>query len=227
MKQCVINFAEGSWYPKGQHRLGESLKSVGFTGDYIQWSSSGQLGCPTHSQVPYAFKTWALMNARAKGYDQAFFADASLYAVRSLEPLFAHITFNGYLFEEAGHWTGTWCKDAALATLEVTRDEAMKIPMLSAGAVGFDFNNGRANTFLERWHALAQDGITFPGPWNNANNNASNDSRVEGHRHDMTAASVLAYKLGMPLVSGGTFLAYVGGCYGTPKSSTCFHLSPA
>ena len=44
---------------------------------------------------------------------------------------------------------------------------------------------------------LAVDNITFPGPHNNDNLLASKDRRVKGHRHDQTAMSVIAIRLGM------------------------------
>ncbi len=226
MSRAIINFAEGAWYPYGQERLKRSVMEHGWDGDFVGWTSSSDLGCPPHSQVPYAFKTHALVNARAQGYESALFADASIYAVKPFDLVFTIIENEGYFFEEAGHWTGTWTTDAALEQMGLTRDEAMKIPMLTAGFVGLNFSSDIANAFLDRWHELALDGITFPGPWQNRDGAASDDPRCEGHRHDMSAASVTAHKLGMKLRTNGDTLAYIGPGYNDPRETVCFHLNP-
>ena len=226
MKKCIVNFAEGAWYPKGQARLKTSLEQVGFDGDFIGYKSHVQLECPPHSEVPYGFKPHALYKAMKMGYDLAIYADASIFARKDPAEIFNVVNSEGYFFEAAGHWTGTWCKDEALESLKVTRDEAMKIPMLTAGFVGLNFHSMKALTFLDCWLYYARDGISFPGPWWNKNQEASADPRVQGHRHDMTAASVLADRLAMKLHECGTYLAYVGKQYAKPKDSVIFLLQP-
>jgi len=226
MKKVVINFASGAWYPKGQVRLGKSLKDTGFDGDFIGVQTPSRIGSPTHQEVPYAFKTYLLIHCRKSGHDQAIYADASIYAVKTWEPIWAIISDQGYYFEEAGHWAGTWTKDSVLKRMGITRDEAMTIPMFSAGFVGLDFRNSLANEFLDRWHAYAMDGDSFKGAWNNKNGQMSKDPRCKGHRHDMSVASILAWQMKMKLGEGGQFLAYRGPGYGNPKESVVAYLQP-
>ena len=228
MKICLINFASPvGWYPKGQQRLADTARKTGFTGDLALYQREAQLGCPAHGLVPYAFKPYALDRARVDNYDVAFYCDASVFIVRSMSDVINHLLAEGHFFEEAGHSAGTWCKDAALATLKATREELFNVPLFTAGCMGLNLRHPRSLEFLRQWLAFAQDGITFPGPWSNGRSEASADPRVHGHRHDMTAGSVIAHRLGMSMLPGHTFLAYTGGSYATPKPSTIFHLHPA
>lgn len=224
MKKVVVNFAKGGWYPRGQDRLRKSLDGSGV--DFIGIKNPSDVGAPEHSVTPYAFKTFCLNHCKRLGYEQAIYADSSIWAEKPWDPIWEKITEQGYYFEEAGHWTGTWTTDTALARLGITRDQAMRIPMFSAGFVGLDFRNDIAKKFLEEWHKYAVDGECFRGSWDNSNNSCSSDPRCQGHRHDMSVGAILAHKLGMSLGRGGTLLAYIGPGYNTPPESAVAYLQP-
>jgi hypothetical protein len=226
LKRAVCNFASGKWYPRGQERLRHSLIKVGFKGDVLRCQDPKKIGSPTHAQVPYAFKTHSLMNAMNRGYDQAIYADSSIWAVKPWTPVWDIITKQGYYFEEAGQWTGVWTKDSVLRKFGITRDQAMTIPMFTAGFTGLDFRNKRAVEFLREWHRFACDGESFKGTWGNENGQMSQDKRCKGHRHDMSVASLLAWKMGMKLGKGATFLCYIGPAYRPPKDTVVAYLQP-
>lgn len=226
MRQAVINFAQGAWYPRGQERLRKSLINTGFTGTFIGYTDHAAIYSPPHSKVPYAFKTFALMDACRRGYKQVIYVDSSIYAVKPWKPIWDIIDQQGYFIEEAGHWVGTWTKDSVLQKMGITRDEAMKLPMFTAGFTGLNFDRSIGVNFLMEWHKYSKDGESFCGTWGNENGQMSKDLRCKGHRHDMSVASILAHKLGMKMSKGGTYLAYIGKGYGTPRSSVVAHLQP-
>jgi hypothetical protein len=225
--KVVCNFASGAWYPKGQVRLCQTLKDTGYEGEFLVSQNPNDIPCPTHQEVPYAFKTHILMKALNLGYDMAIYCDSSIYAVKPWNPIWELIEKNGYFFEECGHLAGTWTKDSVLKRMGVTRDQAMSIPMFSAGFTGLNFKNEKAVEFLRQWHGYACDGDSFKGQWNNKNMAMSRDPRCQGHRHDMSVASIIAWKMGMPIGRGGTYLAYIGPGYGTPAETVVAHLCPA
>lgn len=225
MKKIVVNFASGTWYPRGQKRLQDSLKKYDDC-EFVGFQSHNEIPCPSHKETPYAFKTFSLMKMKEYGADMAIFADASIYAVKSWKPIWDIVAEQGYYLEEAGHWTGTWTKDSVLDKYGLTRDEAMKIPMHSAGFTALNFHNKTAVEFLEKWHEAAQDGFSFKGNWTNKNQTESSDPRCKGHRHDMSVASILAHQLGMKHGSGGQYLAYIGAVFGEPKETVCAYLRP-
>ena len=207
--RAIINIATpNAWYPKGQQRLRQSLQGENFLG-YIGEHS---VNAPKHSQVPYAFKPFALDWLRQKGFTSIMWLDASMYAVKSLEPLWDIIETKGWLMEEGGHWLGRWCNERALRNMGITREQANAIPMYSAGMTGLDLNNEKAVNFLNEWLRFAKDGETFKGSW-------------QDHRHDMSVASFLAWKLGMDYECGGTYLSYIGEVYGKPSDTSIIHLA--
>lgn len=226
MIRAVVNYASGAWYPKGQKRLRESMAIAGGGAEFIGFTDHKNFGSPSHQEVPYAFKTYALKYCLDKGYDEVIYADASIWAVKSWKPIWDMIDKQGYFFEEAGHYVGVWTKDSLLERMGLTRDEAMRIPMFSAGFTGLNFRNDKAVEFLNRWHSYAQDGDSFIGAWDNKDGRMSGDPRCRGHRHDMSVASILAWKMGMKLSPCGTYMAYIGSSYGTPKDSVVACLRP-
>lgn len=194
-KRCIVNFATHR-YSRSQRRLRDSLKSVGYAEPFELWECEYPPGCSNHHQVPYAFKTHCLKQAQKSGFEVLLWLDASMYAAKHPESVFRTIEDQGYMMEYAGQWLGWYSTDAFLAKHGVTRDEAMKIPMVSAGFLGLDLRQPVAVEFLDRWHAMAQDGVSFLGPWKAK----GADPNYKGHRHDMTAASLLIHQMGLKMV---------------------------
>jgi hypothetical protein len=147
------------------------------------------------------------------GYNQILWLDASVYPVKDITPVFDWLTEKGIFMEEAGHWAGTWSPQYVLDYFNITKEEAMKMPMFAAGYVGFDFRNPISQEFFAEWKEAMLNGM-FKGSW-------------DVTRHDMVCASIIANKRGLlPLYSaGGQFFAYIGEAYGTPKDSVVFHLA--
>ena len=195
---CIINVAIGREYPRGQDRLEASLSKFGAPSARLYWRNRLPPGSPSHQRVPYAFKPYAFRFAQRAGYELVLWLDAALTAIKPLGPIFARIESEGYFFPLNGAWiTGQWCSDLALAKFGKTRAEAMQYPHIMACCLGLNLAHPLGRAFLDAWQEKADDGASFPGPWDNKNGAASSDPRVLGHRHDQTAASFVAYDLGM------------------------------
>lgn len=203
-----MNVAVNHWYPKGQDRLRESLGKVGFKGDFIGWKNAYPPGSPTHEQVNYGFKPYAINEAIIRGYDCVLLLDASCWAIRPLEPIFEEIEKTGYVFSDCGWKLGQWCSDRALSKLGLTREYALTLRMISSGFVGLNFRNSKASKFADLWLDFAKNSDTFTGPWKNEQGEASSDSRVLGHRHDQTVASVIIHRLNMNIITSPLYFAY-------------------
>lgn len=199
MKKCIINFANGGWYSAGQERLRESLVDVGFDGDVHLFRSEAQIGAPPHQESPYAFKPFALKWAMERGYELVIWADASVWAVKPIQPMFDHLAENGWMFF-LNTCTGNWTSDACLKSFGVDRELSMRIPMLMGICMGWNMGTLRCQNFLRTWLEKATDGVTFPGSWTNKHHEVSQDPRVYGHRHDQSAASLIAWQTGMDLI---------------------------
>lgn len=212
MRKAIINVCtSNAWYSAGQLRLKNSLSK--FTdADFYGFVGEQHVLAPPHNRIPYAFKPFALEFLHNKGYDMVLWLDASMYAVRPLQPIWDIIENKGWLMEEAGHWLARWCNDRALRNLGLTKEDASTIPMYSAGMTGLNLKKEICQNFLKEWLKYANDGETFVGSW-------------ADHRHDMAVASALAHKYKMSYERGGTYLAYIGNVYGTPSETSIFHLA--
>lgn len=90
-----------------------------------------------------------------------------------------------------------------------------------ATSFGISLEHTIGRAFLEEYYRLASETTAFCGPWTNLanlpNDDVGHDIRrlsrcgpadVRGHRHDQTAASVIAWRLGMKLTSAPDIFAY-------------------
>lgn len=202
-KRAVVNFARGGWYAQGRDRLWASLDAVNFDGQLRFYCWEDALGCRPHSEQPYAFKPHALLAAHAAGDDVVLWCDASVWAIRDLGPVFAHIEEHGHLlFYNCS--TGPWASDASLKYFGMDREQAFATPMLMGLCMGLDLRQERPRKFMRQWLDAVP---TFGGSWTNAHGEVSDDLRVNGHRHDQTASSIIAHRLGMNLtIAHQTFL---------------------
>lgn len=207
MKRCIINYAEGKWYPKGQARLLQSLATVRFQDSaFLFDATSVGDGCPSHADIPYGFKYWALDHVRKLGYDQSLWIDSSFWAVRSLDGLFADLEHHGYLLQESmGYTVGDWTSDRALERLCIDRQKARQIVMHDGGLIGLGFHDEPANCFLDKMLELTKVDGCFQGPWTNESRQASQDEKVGGHRHDMSVGGIIAHGMGMNYAAPGKY----------------------
>ncbi len=202
----VINLATGN-YVKGQERLDRSLVADRpFEKRF--WQDEEQIGAPKHKENPYAFKLYGFSSAINQGFKHILWVDASVFAVKNIDPVFEVIADEGYIMQAAGHKAGTWANDRCLEYFGITRDEAMEIDMYgNAGFLGLNMNAEIAQDFLREWYVAMKAGI-FKGGWRNDDLSESKDPRCKGHRHDMVVGSIIAHKLGMEYKRGDEWLQY-------------------
>ena len=229
MMRAVVNVAFGLRYMRGQDRLKEAMRNQGEA--VIAWS-----GCdrdwPAHALKPYAFKAYALYEAARKAIS-LLWCDSSIVPIRSLEPIWQRIEKDGYWMSRNGWMNYEWTADSAYPdlfprlSLDEARLENRQIPHVVATAFGVSTVHDRGRVFLDEYLRLARSNA-FCGPWMNLNYPDCpwdpNDRRrgayhcapcgpadVRGHRHDQTAASVIASRLNFNLTSPPGIFAYKGG----------------
>lgn len=204
----IVNFATNG-FKRGQNRLSRSL------GDYnhILFTDYVQIKSPTHEKSPYEFKVHAIDHA-LKQDDIVLWCDASLFLVGDLTKIEKIIQEDGYFMEEAGHYAGRWTNEHSRSYFKVTDQEMFLgtggITFFSAGLLGLNRNSAVAMEFFKQWKESAKAGC-FKGSWND-------------HRHDMTAGSIIAQRLGMKYQRGGSHMAYLGEGYSQPEPGAVFHL---
>jgi len=212
-KKCIVSFANSNGsYVNALARLSNSLRD-NFDGEFLSFIGESSCGAPFHSENPYAFKIHCISKAIDAGYDKILWLDTSAYAVANTQPIFDIIEKNGFFFQEAGHMLGTWSNDKLLNYFEITRDEAINIPMVQGGFIGLDVSSKKGREIFDRL-VWAMDEDVFKGAWHNNDKTESQDERCKGHRHEMSALSAIIHNMGLfdYAVKGDQFIQY-GGIY--------------
>lgn len=185
-------------------------------------------GAPPQKEKPYAFKAYALAEA-AKVNDLLLWCDASIHILGSLERLWKKIEDEGYWLALNGWTNYEWTADSAYEDLfpgvpiEEARELSKLFPQVVATSFGLNLRHPKGLEFFMQYFWLAKTNA-FCGPWANANCDPAKrfvyapDSRyttapcgppdVLGHRHDQTAASVIAWRLQMKLTECPDILSY-------------------
>lgn len=211
-KKAIVSFANSKQnYVKGLARLNESLR-CNFDGDFIGFIGENSVGAPLHTENPYAFKLYCIEKAVEAGYTQILWLDSSCFAIKNVQPIFDEIEKDGFIFQDSGHWLGTWTNDQTLDYFGMTRDEAMEVRMIgNAGFLGLDFEQELPQEFFGKWWKAMSSGY-FKGAWHNNDKTESQDERCRGHRHDMSASSAIVRNMGLtPLMKHGEeWLQYAG-----------------
>lgn len=206
-KSCVVNFANGAWYPRGQQRLYQTImqhtdRSYPF--DFLDINNYDDIQCPRHDQLPYAFKYKSVAKAASMGYVNILWLDCSMYAIKAIDPIFRHLDEHGYAVTWSPFNNAQWTNDRMLEYFGYTRDEAETTRHLYSGCWGI---NKHYPKFLEFYEMFEKSVPFFKGSWENSKNTESNDPRCCGHRHDQSALSLIFNKLGM-LDETGQFFEY-------------------
>jgi hypothetical protein len=215
MRPVVVNVATER-YVVGQRRLRAAIDDGS---EVICWTDALPPGSPDHGDVPYAFKAFAIDAVRQRGFRYVLWADASVKPIRPLGPLWNLIERQGYWISDNGWNNGEWTWPTAYRDLEITPEENWGIKHVVATAFGLDLQHPKGLAFFEEYLRLAKT-RAFCGPWFNrlhpdyAHHGPSRltgecaDLKIRGHRHDQTAASIVAHRLGLTLTAPPGWIAY-------------------
>lgn len=221
MSRCVVNVAIGGRnqqkYIIGQERLRNQL-----AGETLRFYTNGYpVGCPEHQNIPFAFKAYALKEASAYATTLLWCDSCIVLGPRKLEELWEKIETDGYWIARNGFTNYEWTAEKAYSALNVTPQENKAIDHVIATAFGIDTRSVIGLRFLGEYFRLANT-HAFHGPITNSNfpgaRYTGNMAKcapcgpmdVRGHRHDQTAASVIAWRLGMKLSDTPEWFAYRG-----------------
>ena len=220
----VINFARGSWYPKGQQRLMGSILRDSHPAPAMSLFQNEEVdvGQPPHSEIPYAFKLGCFQRALAEGVDLVLWLDAACYAVRDITPVFDHIEKHGYFFvgasgEGEAHTIGKWTNDATLDAFGFERDEVMDVPQQSTCCVGLDLRRQDMRQWLHTW---VTHRAFFKGRWDNKQLTESSDPRCLGHRHDQSVAALITHVMKLDVHPRDNHL-FAYECCPNPQPTVC------
>ena len=202
-KKCIISFASKGRedYNKAMRRCIDNLLP-NYDGDYLFFSPDGSGvhngveiikglpdGCPSHKEVPYAFKPYAFKQAFDMGYEQVLWVDSTIVAARELDESFWRYLYReGVMaFHNQGHPLRYYISDVARERTELSEGDLKGAYQIMACVVGFDIRNGDGLRIFERWYSLAVDGEAYK-------DYGSVRPEFKVHRHDQAVLSALMYK---------------------------------
>lgn len=223
LRRTVVSLAtpDSSHFQAGLNRLSVALQEFDH-GVEQKFYRDIPPGWPKHSDKPYAFKPFALMEASKTSY-MVLWCDSVIVPIRPMKPLWYRIERDGYFIAEAGNGNNNyqWTANSAYADLfpdvsiEEARETSKTFLQVHAAVIGLNLKSSIGAEFLREYYRLAKDTNAFVGPWSNTADKNCGPSDVKGHRHDQTAASLIAWRLGMKLARFPEPYAYQTPAEGT------------
>jgi hypothetical protein len=233
MSRCIVSIGTDR-YARGLERLRKA-----FFHEWTWTCAWFQEGWPTHEERPYAFKAYALKEQADEGdEDTLLWCDACIVpGARPLADLWEYIEENGVWLARNGWTNYEWTADDSYPALfpefwtnqqmstehvwENMRAANREIEHVVATAFGVSLKHPKGRAFLDEYYRLASETKAFCGPWQNMTGSPPSmftdraypcgPPDVRGHRHDQTAASVIAWRLGVPLTNCPEWFSYRGG----------------
>jgi hypothetical protein len=202
-KRCIVSFATGR-YTTVLDRLMASHTPFEDTIDLIYLKDRYPDGCPTHQEVPYAFKSFCIKDAIELGYTSILWMDSAVWIQHDVNKLFDIIEEKGYLILRNGWTQANWSTDAQLEAFNLTRDEAETMPHPMACVIGFHVNENTVDWI----HDYINKYPLFVGAWNNSGNVCSQDMRCLGSRHDQTILGFIANQYGLEFTNTEGLISY-------------------
>ncbi len=181
-----------------------------------------------HDCRPYSFKSYAMKEAASQGYTSLLWCDSCIIPLRSLAPIWEAAERDGVWICRNGFNNYQWTADSAYEDLfryddlyggifttddpnVALRELNKSIEHVVATVFAISTAHDVGAAFLDEYFRLASETRAFCGPWQNSNaprvpnrNNKRPSGpcgppSVLGHRHDQSAASVIAWRLGVKL----------------------------
>lgn len=227
MTRAIVSVAVGERYAPFGTRLEQSLLMYG-AADLVRVWREWPPGSPSHQEMHYAFKAFAVKQAVDVGYRYVMWLDAGCKAVGPMEPLWQVVERDGYYFSSGDRMPlGEWISDRGLAHFSMLRDDAMNLQVFGGTPVALDMARPECVDFLTEWLELARTGLFMschteylPDRMRSLSvvdgsrgEIVSLDPRVKGHLSDEACFSLMAHKRGMR----GT----VGGLFNGPEGVAC------
>lgn len=170
----IVTFANKPRFTGGVKRMRDSLVKNDFKGQVIAFSNYSEIESPTHEQIPYAFKIYAIEKARAMGYKLILWLDSITYAIKPMSNLELYLASHEMILISGGFKVKEWTNKKVLRKWSKYAEENLII----GGCMGFNFNKERTNNLFEDIKRNIND---FKGSWHD-------------HRHDQSLISVLVAK---------------------------------
>lgn len=164
-ENCILLYSSFNFnYPQGLKRVINNLSTSDFKG-HILYHIGGwpnvEGGSLLIAHIPYAFKAASFKEAQRLGFKRAFWLDASMIPLVSLNKIFDMTAQLGYFVMGNNFMLGSEVHPAVLKAFKITPEEAFKIPNCYAGMIGIDFTTEVGTEIIDRWYQAAHHPAAF------------------------------------------------------------------
>jgi hypothetical protein len=215
---CCFAPHNPEYYAKFADRLEASLGQYAPNADKTIYRKFWPPQSPSHQELTYAFKYYAVKAALDKGYRYVMWLDAGTQVIAPIDPLWQLIERCGYGLLKGADNLGKWISDEALKYFGVDREYAMKLSLAGGCFIGIDRESPLGMKFFEKWGQIVKVHALMTGANRRLHDDGhgvmrsllvtdatdsvvSLDPRVEGHRSDEACFSIIAEQLGMEMMS--------------------------
>ena len=179
----AVNQNPNAPYVHWQGRLLKSLSLNGGKPPVLSWTNSYPFGSPTHNDNPYAFKLYAIDEARRLGFSTILWLDSGIYAIRNIDPLFVAVEDAGVYIVRDDSSLSKFCSDETFKYFGMTREQAEGLHIACGAVIGLNFRKPVTLDFYNDWKKAYSNGL-YRGT-------VSKHSGMEDHRGDESILGIL------------------------------------
>lgn len=208
-ENCLLLYSSFNYdYPKGVRTIIEKVKHSDFKGHIIYriggWPDL-EGGSLQYAHIPFSFKVFCFQEAIKMGFKKAFWLDASIMPVCSLNAIFGEIKEKGCFTYATGYNLKEMCTEAVtgydqryyaaervFSLLGASYSDAGKMPAFAAGILGFDLENPRAREAIDRWLEITKN----------------HEEAYYSARQELTVISIILNQLGFTAKAGKDYATY-------------------
>jgi len=194
MKKCVVSVGVNGEYPLKERRLVVHLETTNPSLPVLSWVNCYPPDSPDHATLPYAFKAYALAEAKRQGYELLLWLDSAVSCFANIDPIFKIIEKDGYLIANSDARLHMHSSDYSLSLFGRTRhwaEHESKVKVVGHGAF-FGFNLAHPiglAAYEDFWNAIAVKKSTA------AANVCFEDPRCRfGHRNEEVILALILEK---------------------------------
>lgn len=212
---CVISLGFGGHYPYGVSRLERNTLFNGWAGRIMTWKNELPEGCPDPNDYPYGFKPYCFKAAFDAGCKVVLWADASMYPIKPIMPIFDFINEHGLYFFKSGYSLAETATDKLLEYAGEKRENLVDVSEFATGLVGINIENPLGKEFFEKWYQHMLDGMFRGSRFHNPED--STHTLFKFSRQDQSSASIILHQMGIKTAGEDRdYIAYYGTNYSEP-----------
>lgn len=164
-ESCIVSFASyDGLYVSQMRSIIKELEKTGWNGNFLLMA--GGYPNPTgeelqYAGVPYAFKIFALLEAKKLGFQKALWIDAAMQPLKSPEAIFDEIEKNGCFFQMRKNAKRYLLPATQKVLLSATGIDMYETKSVRARIIGLNFAYPSTQALVDSYYEMVKLGTPF------------------------------------------------------------------